>query len=118
MYCKKEFDSKQEQRYHLYNWILQHKSYIKNSINNFEFLKIDSLQYPNTIIIDSTLIQDLDYIKDNLIEYNQYISKLKEIKMKYEKNEIEYIVSFLYPLLFSISLSLQITKDFFLSKDY
>lgn len=109
------FDELQKERFDFHQWIVLHKGYLDVNVNNFEFLHDDSLHY--LIIKDDVNIQDLDYIKKNVNGYNQYLSKYKEIQSQSYKNSLEVVVSFLYPLLFTIGLALQIVKECLLPND-
>lgn len=109
------FDELQKERFDFHEWIVLHKGYLDVNVKNLEFLHDDSLHYP--IIKDAVNIQDLVYIKKNVKCYNQYLSKYKDIRRQAYKNSLEVLVSFLYPLLFTIGLALQIVKECFLPKD-
>lgn len=116
-YSPINFDEIQKERSILYNWLFIHKEYIKNNINNLEFIREDSLQYPYDEFKETTNIQDLDYVKKNVDDYNYNLSKLDRIRNNIDRNDYEIIISIIYPFLFIIGLSLQFIKEFYLTKD-
>lgn len=110
-----DFDELQKERLDFYEWIVMHREYMEVNVKNLEYLHEDSLNYP--IIKDAVNIHDLDYIQKNVKDYNLYLSKYKDIQRLSYKNSLEIIVSFFYPLLFTIGLALQIVKECFLPND-